>query len=237
MTEHLGTFRNQRLLDLPLFALLTRIEQDALLEDASVVTFDAGQTLLFKGDEFPGVFIVTAGEIVPESRASVKKAITHTTKLPGALIGVEALFGGVIAEYSLIARSNGSTIVVSKDTLLRVFAANSTFALAILKDTADELLASRQQVEALALQDAQSRLAKWLLERSQDKDGVIHMHYTQAEIAAHVGTVREVVSRAFTEFERRNLIRVLGRRLVVTRPNELQELAQIPAYSEDPLNV
>ena len=79
-------------------------------------------------------------------------------------------------------------------------------------------------VETLALRNVEQRLAQHLLTIAQQR-GVgmgnsctFEMTLTRTEIASRLGTVREVVSRAFTHLQNVGLIRLDGQRLV-TLPN------------------
>ncbi len=73
-------------------------------------------------------------------------------------------------------------------------------------------------VEDLALHTVRARLARFLLSR---KSNGAHpaQHWTQEEIAAHIGTVRDVVGRTLRSFAQQDLIRrERGRLVVIDRP-------------------
>ena len=80
-------------------------------------------------------------------------------------------------------------------------------------------------VEGLALYDVRIRLARCLLAntrrategtRSLDNGGVCPLQLTHGELAAQIGTVRDVVGRTLRSFSRKGLIRRERGRVVVT---------------------
>ena len=69
--------------------------------------------------------------------------------------------------------------------------------------------------EDLAFYSVRTRLARCLLSRA-DGDAPPAKQWTQDELAAHVGTVRDVVGRALRTLAREGLIRHEQGRVVVT---------------------
>jgi CRP/FNR family transcriptional regulator len=70
-----------------------------------------------------------------------------------------------------------------------------------------------------------ARLARFLLTSGDERDAPAR-HWTQEEIAAHIGTVRDVVGRTLRVFSRSGLIRRERGRLVITDRDGLEEEAQ-----------
>ena len=79
---------------------------------------------------------------------------------------------------------------------------------------------------------AHNRLALWLenwLAKNHpdagDKDVLIVLPYTQSEVAAQIGTVREVVSRGFSRMEKEGILKASGKRVTVLSRAKLREMA------------
>ena len=82
-------------------------------------------------------------------------------------------------------------------------------ALALLKELTSRLRHLVNLVDDLALHSVQGRLAGMLLEQAaEDKRGMPAAALTQAEMAARLGTVREMVGRALKTFEALGLLRL-----------------------------
>jgi CRP/FNR family transcriptional regulator len=80
-------------------------------------------------------------------------------------------------------------------------------------------------VEDLALHSVRARLARFLLSSGVTRPAPAH-HWTQEEIAAHIGTVRDVVGRTLRIFARSGLIRRERGRLVIVDREGLEQEAQ-----------
>jgi CRP/FNR family transcriptional regulator len=70
-----------------------------------------------------------------------------------------------------------------------------------------------------------ARLARFLLSMGQGRAAPAR-HWTQEEIAAHIGTVRDVVGRTLRLFSHKGLIRRERGRLVITDRDGLEQVAQ-----------
>jgi CRP/FNR family transcriptional regulator len=93
-------------------------------------------------------------------------------------------------------------------------------------------------VESLSTRDVRSRLARLLLALATEREGVPAQEgimfgraLTHHELAACVGTAREVVSRLLAEFRRHEAIRNQGRRLVIAARERLERIASGPLPS------
>ena len=93
--------------------------------------------------------------------------------------------------------------------------------LAALKLLAGRMRNCAALVESLSLRDVDRRLAKLLLEEASDhsrRSGssvTFELALTHQQIAARIGSVREVVSRAFARLQQSGLIRMDGRRITI----------------------
>lgn len=77
-------------------------------------------------------------------------------------------------------------------------------------------------VEAITFGHGDVRLARWLLESGSAPGEVVATHQ---QLAAELGTAREVVSRFLKEFERQGLVRLARGRIVITNRPGLEALA------------
>jgi len=142
--------------------------------------------------------------------------------------------GATIAELPVFDdRPYPSTVAAEEDSLLlfidkqdvrRLCLEHPQIALAALKLLAGRLRRCAELVETLSLREVDERLARWLLAEAQARGvrmaaGIeITLSLTNQQIAAHIGTVREVISRALARLQQNGLIVVAGRR--VTIPNQ-----------------
>lgn len=86
-----------------------------------------------------------------------------------------------------------------------------------------EMLEKLQQVLFLSVD---RRLARFLLEESQGRGPLLHL--THAQIAHHIGSAREVVSRLLKDFAQEGSVAVSRGSLRVMDPRRLAEIAGSP---------
>ena len=68
------------------------------------------------------------------------------------------------------------------------------------------------KVSEMAFYQVTHRLARLIAEMSEEKSTP---HWTQEQLAARLGTVREVVARSLKELERSGAIKIEGRRIQI----------------------
>jgi len=203
----------QTLSKLPLFSSLGN---DALLEIAPHIherTFSPGQMVILEGEPCQAVYFVVQG-VVRTGRLS-PKGREHVL----AYLGPGEPFNLVPA---LDGRPNLATVDAVTDTMLytiscerfqRIMRDHHKVALAVMERLAVEVRRLSDMVEDLALHTVRTRLARFLLAQADDTQP--SKRWTQEEIAAHIGTVREMVGRTLRAFSDDGLIRRERGRLVV----------------------
>lgn len=107
----------------------------------------------------------------------------------------------------------------------RIVSHNPEAALAVLQDLSNKLIHLTQLTHDLSLRSVRARLARFLLNQAAAKvpPGV---HWTQQEIAAQIGSVREVVSRIMRSFVREGLVRMDRQRIILLDPEALEAEAR-----------
>lgn len=127
---------------------------------------------------------------------------------------------------------SNNVLFIDKRDVKRLCLEHRNIALAALKLLAERLRRCAELVEALSLREVDQRLAHWLLSAARVRGTrggetlQFTLHLTNQQIAARIGSVREVVSRAFTRLQHNGLIAVDGR--VVQIPDE----AALGLYAE-----
>ena len=81
-----------------------------------------------------------------------------------------------------------------------------------------------QRVYNLSFLSVTGRLAVFLVQQTDENDELSRHYWTQDEIAAHLGTVREMVGRAFRELQQAELIAIDRHRIEILDKEGLEEL-------------
>ncbi len=101
-------------------------------------------------------------------------------------------------------------------------------ALSILETLARRMRRFAEIVGDLAFRPVPERLARYLdlVASSRPPGTELHLHLTQAQLAARLGTVREPVARAFSQLEEAGIITRTRARIVIRDPASLAALAR-----------
>ena len=210
-------------------AVLAPAELAAFKALGTIRRFAAGQSLFHEGDRAEFVFNLVQGtlrlyRVLPDGRRQVIGFAQ-----PGEFLGIgfedtHGLSAEAMepAECCRFPRARFEAFVERHGEVER-----ELYAIA-----AHELRAAQEQMVLLGRKTAAERLATFLLalfERARrhnvDRE-VARLPMTRADIADHLGLTKETVSRTFTVFRRRRLIRLLpGDRAVLLDRASLESLA------------
>ena len=105
------------------------------------------------------------------------------------------------------------TIHTVKEDFLRLTETSPDLAMNVLRDFAGKLTHLTGLVEQLSLHSIRGRLARFLIE--QANQGEVAGRWTQDEIAAHLGTVRDMVGRTLRAFTDSGMIRRERNRVIL----------------------
>jgi CRP/FNR family transcriptional regulator len=95
------------------------------------------------------------------------------------------------------------------------------FIISLLSQRLSSLMAV---IDEVAFQRMDTRIAAFLLQRSQQENPI---NITHQEIAAELGSSREVISRILEDFSRQGIIRTMRGTVEITDPAELIETSQL----------
>jgi CRP/FNR family transcriptional regulator len=135
--------------------------------------------------------------------------------------------GGYIA--SAVAREPTRALLVPRAAVLEVCRRYPEVALALAEALARRARHFAEIVSDLAFRPVAERLARYLETVAAPRPPAagleLDLKLTQAQLAARLGTVRELVARALAQLERGGVIRRVDRRIVIRDPARLRALA------------
>src|SRR5450432_2688089 len=190
-----------------LFAELDEPTLHALAERAFERQFQKDEVLFVAGEEALGLYVIVEGA-VRAFRVSVdgREQVIHVERA-GATIAEVPVFDDGAYPSTAAAEQETTTLFIDKRDVRLLFLEHPEIAFAALKVLAGRLRRCAELVEALSLREVGQRLARFLLAElarsgSPTEDGIsINLSQTNQQIAARIGSVREVVSRALTRLQ------------------------------------
>lgn len=211
---------------IPLFAVLG---PEDLAQVAAMTTerrYERGDLILLEGDLGGALHYVHSGLIkVFKTSVGGKEQVLRLIAAGHTFNDVPALDGGP-NPASAAAVEPSVVYVIRRAALRQLISTRPGVAEAVVGTLAGALRHLVMLVEDLSLRHVAARLAKLLLEQEASfRQGQQHHHLTQQEMAALVGTAREVVGRALKELEVAGAIEVRQGRIAILKRERLQLLA------------
>lgn len=199
---------------------------------AARMDFKKGATIFMEGAPLKGLYILEKGlvkiyKLSSEGREQVLHIVREGETFAGAPIFLRKATCPAFAQ----AIESSTVILIPKDSLLGLIKKNPDIAIKILESFSGYLNDLVSLVDDLSLKDVSHRLARFLLELAKSKGvsakkGVlIETGFTKQDIAAQVGTVREVISRTLSQFQAKGLIKVEGKAITILNRAGLESLS------------
>ena len=202
----------------------------AELESISKLSFEKaaakGEIIVFEGEPAEALYFVVSGAVkVFKTSADGKEQILYLRR-PGESFNDVSIFynGSNLAS----AEAMGPVVLYSIDkndleAILRDYPQVALNVIRVLSQMVGDLVSL---VEDLSFRHVTSRVAKILLEYTEDKNGQ-KQRLTQQEMAAMAGTAREMVGRSLKALEEEGTVRLERNRIVITDKKALKELAGV----------
>ncbi len=188
------------------------------LADASELrTLERGGVLFLEGDPAERFFVVVEGWVKVYKGRADRQIVLHLEGRGSPLAEVAVFLDEARYPASAEAVTAARVIAVPKQAFLGLLEAEPAVARGALRYLAQRQRALIGLLSKLAFQDVLERLVGYLVERLEAEGQGFELP-TNAELAALLGTVPEIVSRKLWKLYREGLIELEGRKVVVTEP-------------------
>jgi CRP/FNR family transcriptional regulator, dissimilatory nitrate respiration regulator len=208
---------------------LTEVAADRLATLAAACSerhLDAEGCLFAEGEPASGIFLLLSGrvKVVRRSRAG-REQVLHEEG-PGSTLGEVPVFDGQGYVGSAIAVDGCSALFVPRQALLNVIDRHPEVARRVIQVLSARVRRFALLAADLSLRDTTQRVAALILrEAARTGSDTVSLDATREELASHLGTVREEVSRAFSELRDRGILEVARRRIRILDVEQLRDRA------------
>lgn len=201
---------------------------DALAEAASCLRYPQGTTIFLEGEPTSGMFLVQEG-VVKISRVSLegREHIINLSEPADTFNDVSALDGGPNPAHA-VAHTDVILWRIGRSDLQRLTFAHPDLAWALIEDLAARTRVMVALAHDLAMRSVRGRLAKLLLaQASASQADVVERWLTQEDMAARLGTVREMVGRTLRGMAADGIIEFDRHRIIILDPERLAQEAEV----------
>lgn len=211
----------------PIFNGLTETELQFLAERAVPRNYSKGELLFTEGDPCTGLFIIESGKVrIFKSSPNGREQIL-AVEGPGSSVAELPLFDGGTYPASTAAVGEARIYFVSKPDFHSLCLVHPQVPLKVLKVVGARLRRLVGIIEELSFTTVRSRLISVLVRLAKTgkktAEGIeIQLPPSNQELAAEIGTVRELVSRNLSRLQAEDLIRMESKTVTIPDLARLQ---------------
>ena len=222
-----------------LFAGLEDDPRESLARMALERRFPAGATLFREGEPAEGFYVVLDGRVkVYKLSPDGRQQILHVFG-PGQAFAEAAMFAAETFPAFAETLAESRLAFFPRDRFAKGLADNPPLAIGLITSLSRLCHQLAGLVEQLALSDVAGRLARYLTDLARrkgiplEKGSRVRLDLPKAELARHLGTAPETLSRALGRLASADLLSVEGRTLVLRNAQGLAALAGGAGFDDD----
>jgi len=210
-----------------LFKELNQTELSSLEKITSVKNLTKGNILFFEGDRADGFYLLLTGKVkIYKSSPDGKEQILHIIK-PGQIFAEVAIFDKDSFPANCIAVDNSQILFFPKIEFINLIEKLPQISLKIIGSMSAFLREFTEIIENLSLKEVPSRIAAYLIKLSDNaKDQVVDLDLSKTELAKHLGTLSETLSRGFRKLMDQGIILVDGQKITILDFDKLSDIAE-----------
>ena len=215
------------LASIPYFSGVDAQTLEAIARAAVRRKYEAGQTVFFEGQPSAGLFVVQKGYLKSVKISTGGREQVIRVVGPGDVFNAIGVLASSTNPGTVIALEPATLWIIERESLLHILDEHPALAGMIIQTLAARVQRLMKQVEDLSLRSVEERLARLLMEESSQ--GVVPRRKwdTQAEMAARLGTVTDVLNRSLRRMEDKGLIEVERDQIRILDQDSLAKLANL----------
>jgi len=210
----------------PLFSAVPVDTLTNLTHQAFVRSYPVGSAVFWEGDPSQGLYWLLAGTLkAVKYSAGGREQILHLIR-EGEMFNEAGGFTTLPNPATVIALSDSEVWHIPGEPIRQLIREEPLFAQSIIEALTLRLRSAVDLIEDLSLRSVVHRLARLILEEAEENTLFRPAWYTQAELAARLGTVPDVVQRALRKLEETGLIRAERRQIHILDRKSLAKLVE-----------
>ncbi len=197
-------------LALPFWERISKDEKDILVSGTIVQTYKTGTIIMHSTDSMsPGIRIVKSGRLRVYISSADGKQYTIQRISDNELfsIGMSCVLENMIMDVDLETESECEILLIPRAICRRLYDSNPIVKQSTIEIITERFAATMRILESVVFSSMKNRIANSLVEYSLLAGSSV-VNVTHANIAADIGTLREVVTRRLKQFQDDGLITI-----------------------------
>jgi CRP/FNR family transcriptional regulator len=218
--------------ELALFQGLSDADMQAIGHATTMTRCSRGQQILSPDDPPDRIHIIKQGRVRLYRTTPDGKQLTLDIHEKGTILGDMAMLGqDRVPEAYAEAIDDGVICTIAPDELRSLIERYPIIGINIIRHLSGRLQAAERELEAMAYQRVDQRLARRLIDLAArfgvetERGTLIRARLTQQELAELVGTTRETLAHTLSDLRRRGILDTEHHQVVIRDAERLAEIA------------
>lgn len=208
---------------------LSKSQLKHISDHKTETVFKKGDIVFEEGAHLKGIYCVKSGNCKLSKLSSNGKDQIVRFVNEGELLGYRSVLGEEPAGLTVTALNDMQACFISKEELFEMVKQNSGFTMSMFKSVCHDLADANTSITDMAQKSVKERLADTLLFLEDtfgtDEEGNIEVQLSREEIGNVIGTATESAIRLLSEYKKKGLIALNGKRIQVLDPKGLEKIA------------
>lgn len=216
----------QDIIKIPLFDKLDKSTLELLLSKSSKLKLSKGEMLFHERQEVDKIYLILKGKVTMfRSSEEGQKRVIYILN-DGELIN-EVIFDELPASINCEAFEETYVLYFQRKDLLEIMAGDFQLTKRIIDSMAKKTRRLYRQLKNTVPLKLDKKVAAKLWKLSKDygvqtEDGtLINISISITYLADMLGSTRETISRCVNSFEKKGMIKIIGKKIIVRDPKEL----------------
>ena len=184
-----------------------------IVKHTNSVSHPRGHTIYHAGDPSDGLYIVHKGRVKIYRLSETGKEQLVRILEPGDFTGELSLFTETVHDAYAEAMQPVELCVMSRDDFQKFLLKYPAISLKVLGEFSSRLAKTEKQAANIAMETIDTRIAMYLAEIADETmSKTVTLPMSRKDLASHLGTTPETVSRKLADFEDNGWIRPLNNR-------------------------
>lgn len=199
----------------PIFNHLEHKEMVQILNVSRQMTFSKGEIIYHEGDPLEYLYIIHIGRVkVYQLFESGKEQLIRILE-QGEFMGDLALFNNKVMDNYAEALVKTEICAIHRNDIQEILKTHPSIPLKILSEFSSRLEEAEFLVGQLSYKDVETRTASYLIKLANAKksDNIV-LPMSKRDLASHLGTTQETISRRLAHFQSNGWIEQSGHRAI-----------------------
>lgn len=186
---------------------------EEIVKTTKMEKFSRGQVIYEPGDPSDYMYIVHKGRVKIYRLSESGKEQLIRIMGPGDFMGELSLFSKTAFDHYAETMEKTEICFMRQKDLQAFLLKWPSISLKLLDELSKRLDHTEKLVSSLTLEDVSKRIASYLVELAEEQNKLqVSLPMSKKDLASHLGTTPESVSRKLTEFQEHGLIKQTGQK-------------------------